>query len=104
MIYDIEVIIPILTANVLNATIKTLPLTSIYHSACMEVHSPLSPGTQTYFFDVITTDTHKDGWITIYPPPQQRAHPLNYPYTPLHRQTGPKPSYSKTNTNMRLQL
>lgn len=31
-----------------------------------------------YFFNLITTDRYKDGWITKCPPPQQHAHPFNY--------------------------
>lgn len=88
-------IIAVLNAHTLNVTVacsKCYLSSSIYHSPCIVFtsfsrHKPI-------FFNIITTDTYKDGWITIYPPPQQHDHPLNYPYTPLHRQTWLNLSYT----------
>lgn len=89
-------IISILIARMVNVTTACSELylsSSIYHSVCIASAS-FSRDIISFFFNVIITDTYKDGWITIYPPPQRHDHPLNYPYTLLHRQTWLKPSYT----------
>lgn len=87
MIYDSEVIIAPLIAHALNASIKTLPLLQYAPLTMYGGTLAFPPETQTHFFNVITTDTYKDGWITIYPTPKQHAHPLNYTHALLHKQT-----------------
>lgn len=80
MIYDIKVIINILIANVLNVIVKTPHLLDYTTQHVWNVHLHLSPGTQTYFFTVITTDTYR--WLdhniptssAARPPPQLLLH------------------------------